>query len=105
MINDNFKTATTFNNHFVTQFSQENLHRIPNQVKMFQGSSEEELNSITFEESSICNKLEKLNASKSPGNGSDFPNCAKQICSRTSRAIECIVYKELSKWAGTTRLA
>ena len=46
VINDNLKTATTFNNHFVTQFSQDNLHRIPNQVKMFQGSSEEELDKI-----------------------------------------------------------
>ena len=73
VINDNFKTATTFNNHFVTQFSQENLHRIPNQVKMFQGSSEEELNSITFEESSICSKLKKLKASKSPGTDKIFP--------------------------------
>ena len=73
MINDNFKTATTFNNHFVTQFSQENLHRIPNKVKMFQGSSEEELNIITFQESSICNKLKKVNASKSPGTDQIFP--------------------------------
>ena len=46
VINDNLKTATTFNNHFVTQFTQENLDRIPNQVKMFQGSSEEELNKL-----------------------------------------------------------
>ena len=69
VINDNLKTATTFNNHFVTQFTQENLDRIPDPVKMFQGSSEEELSSITFEpeELSICNKLKKLNASKSPG--------------------------------------
>ena len=67
IIYDNLKTATTFNNHFVTQFTQENLNRIPDPVKMFQGSSEEELNSITFEESSICNKLKKLNASKSLG--------------------------------------
>ena len=83
VINDNLKTATTFNNHFVTQFSQENLHIIPNQVKMFQGSSEEELNSITFEESSICNKLKKLNASKSPGTDKIFPivlnRCAEEL--------------------------
>ena len=46
MINENLKTTTTFNNHFVTQFNQENLDRIPNQVKMFQGSSEEELNKL-----------------------------------------------------------
>ena len=83
VINDNLKTATTFNNHFVTQFTRENLDRIPDPVKMFQGSSEDELNSITFEESSICYKLKKL----------------------TSQAIECIFYKELSNWAGTTRLA
>ena len=83
VINDNLKTTTTFNNHFVTQFSQENLHRIPNQVKMFQGSSKEELNSITFEESSICNKLKKLNASKSPGTDKIFPivlnRCAEEL--------------------------
>ena len=59
VINDNLKMATTFNNHFATQFTQENLDRIPNPVKMFQGSSEEELNTITFEESSICNKLKR----------------------------------------------
>ena len=83
VINDNLKTTTTFNNHFMTQFSQENLHRIPNQVKMFQGSSKEELNSITFEESSICNKLKKLNASKSPGTDQIFPivlnRCAEEL--------------------------
>ena len=83
VINDNLKTATTCNNHFVTQFSQENLHSIPNQVKMFQGRSEEELNSITFEESSICNKLKKLKASKSPGTDKIFPivlnRCAEEL--------------------------
>ena len=40
---------------------------------MFQGSSEEELNNITFEESSICNKVKKLNVSKSPGTDQIFP--------------------------------
>ena len=43
----------------MTLFAQENLDRIPDLVKMFQGSN------ITFEESSICNKLKKLNVSKS----------------------------------------
>ena len=43
VINDNLKTATAFNNHFATQFTKENLDRIQDQVKMFQGSSEEEL--------------------------------------------------------------
>ena len=66
VINDNLKTATTFNNHFATQFTQENLNRIPNPVKVFQGSSEEELNSIT-------SKLKKLNASKSLGTDQIFP--------------------------------
>ena len=56
VINDNLKMATTFNNHFMRQFTQENLNRIPDLVKMFQ-SSEEELNSITFEELRICNEL------------------------------------------------
>ena len=82
VINDNLKTATTFNNHFATQFTQENLDRIPNPVTMFQGSSEEILNSITFEESSICNKLKKINASKSPGTDQIFPivlnRCAEE---------------------------
>ena len=50
VINDNLKTATTFNNHFATRFTQENLDIIPDLVKMFQGSSEEELNIITFVE-------------------------------------------------------
>ena len=36
VINDNLKTATTFNNHFTTQFTQENQERIPNPVKMLQ---------------------------------------------------------------------
>ncbi|KAI0225656.1 hypothetical protein LSAT2_023565, partial [Lamellibrachia satsuma] len=31
-INDNLKRARTFNNHFVTQFTQENLDRIPDPV-------------------------------------------------------------------------
>ena len=79
VINDNLKTATTFNNHFVTQFTQENLDRIPNPVKMFHGSSEEELNSITFEESSLCNKLKKLNASKSPGTDQIFRVVLKNL--------------------------
>ena len=67
VINDNLKTAKKTNNHFATQFTPKNLDRIPNPVKMFQGSSEEELNTITFEGSSICNKLKKLSASKSLG--------------------------------------
>ena len=83
VINDNLKTATTFNNYFVTQLTQENLDRIPDPVKMFQGSSEEELNNISFEESSICNKLKKLNASKSPGTYQIFPivlnRCAEEL--------------------------
>ena len=90
VINDNLKTATTFNSHFATQFTQENLDRIPGSVKMFQGSSEEELNSITFEELSICNKLMKLNASKSPGTDQIFPIVLNRC------AEECIVYKELA---------
>ena len=73
----------TFNNHFVTQFIQENLDRNPEVVKMFQGSSEEELNSITFEESCICNKLKKLNASKSPRTNKIFQivlnRCAEEL--------------------------
>ena len=73
VINDNLKTATTFNNDFVTQFTQENLDIIPDPVRMFQGSSKEELNSITFEESRICNKLKKLNTYKSPGTDKIFP--------------------------------
>ena len=75
--------ATTFNNDFVTQFTQENLDRTPDPVKMFQGNSEEKLNSITFEESSICNKLKNLNASKSPGTDQIFPivlnRCAEEL--------------------------
>ena len=82
-INDNLKRARTFNNHFVTQFTQENLDRIPHPVKMFQESSEEELNSITFQESSICNILKKLNASKSLGTYQIFPivpnRCAEEL--------------------------
>ena len=50
---------------------------------MFQGSSEEEVNSITFEESSICNKLTKLNVSKFPGTNQIFPvvlnRCAEEL--------------------------
>ena len=34
-INDNLETATTFNNYFVTQLTQENLDRIPDPVKLF----------------------------------------------------------------------
>ena len=78
VINDNLKTATTFNNHFTTQFTQENL-----EIKMFQGCNEEELNSITFEESSICNKLKKLNVFKSPGTDKIFSvvlnRCAEEL--------------------------
>ena len=93
VINDNLKTTTTFNNHFVTQFSQENLHRIPNQVKMFQGSSEEELNSITFEESSICNKLKKLNASKSPGTHKIFPIVLNRCAEELARPLNALFTK------------
>ena len=50
---------------------------------MFQGSSEDELNNITFEESSICNKLKKLNVSKSPGTDQILPivlnRCAEEL--------------------------
>ena len=83
VIIDNLKTATTFNNRFLTKFTQENLDRIPNPVKMFQGSSEEELNNITFEESSICTKLKNLNVSKSPGTDQISPvvlnRCAEDL--------------------------
>ena len=36
VINDNLKMATTFSNHFTTQFTHENQERIPDPVKMFQ---------------------------------------------------------------------
>ena len=34
--NDNLKMATTFNNHFMTQFTQDNLDRIPDPVNKFE---------------------------------------------------------------------
>ena len=50
---------------------------------MFQGSSEEELSSIIFEESSICNKLKKLNIFRSLGTDKIFPvvlnRCAEEL--------------------------
>ena len=73
VINDNLKTATTFNDHFVTQFTQENLDRIPNPVKMFS----------LLRSRSVCNELKKLNAYKSPGTDKIFPivlnRCAEEL--------------------------
>ena len=60
---------------------------------MFQGSSEEELNSITFEESSICNKLKKLKASKSPGTDQIFPIVLNRCAEELDRPLNALFTK------------
>ena len=97
IVNDNQKTATALNDHFVNMFTDENLDYMPEPLKMFVGSDDEKLVNTVIGKEQIKNKLKSLNSSKSPGADEIFPVVLKECAEELAGPLFILFNKSLKE--------